>query len=266
MINNSFNFFKLTNIFFFSLIFFVIFDSLGHLLFSEFRDIKIFKLWGESTYNSYRTQKGWEYKIWIENGLIENLQVIILGFTIFYLISFYKKLFKFSYLKVFILLEILGLGFFFFEEISWGQHFIRFSTPNFLSEINNQKEFNLHNISNLFNELPKGFVFIWCGLSVPVVYFFKFKKQNLVNIIMPDKRLIYLSFVLISFKIPNWYVSTFDLIDYGSINEDGSYDHLNLLIKIISFDFIRLSELHELFFSYYFLWHSIFLKKKLNVI
>ncbi len=83
---------------------------------------------------------------------------------------------------------------------------------------------------------------------------------------MPDKRLIYLSFVLISFKIPNWYVSTFDIIDYGSINEDGSYDYLNLLIKIISFDFIRLSELHELFFAYYFLWHSIFLKRKLNVI
>ena len=262
MIKNSFNLFRLANLFFFSLIFFVIFDSLGHLLFNEFRDVKIFKLWGETTFNSYRTQKGWEYKIWIENGLIENLQAIILGFTIFYLISFYRKLFKFSYLKIFILLEILGLSFFFFEEISWGQHFIGFSTPNFLSDINNQNEFNLHNISNLFNELPKALVFIWCGLSVPIVYFIKFKKQILVDLIMPDRRLIYFSFVLIFFKIPNLYVSTFDLIDYGSVNKDGSYDYFNLLIKIISFDFIRLSELHELLFTYYFLWHSIFLKKK----
>ena len=45
----------------------------------------------------------------------------------------------------------LGLAFLFFfgagEEISWGQRILGFETPESLSEVNRQEEFNLHNLS-----------------------------------------------------------------------------------------------------------------------
>jgi len=44
---------------------------------------------------------------------------------------------------------IIGLVFlvFFGEEISWGQRLLNFRTPDWLKEINNQKEINFHNIN-----------------------------------------------------------------------------------------------------------------------
>jgi hypothetical protein len=51
-------------------------------------------------------------------------------------------------------LWMFGLAILFFiacgEEISWGQRIFNFATPEGLKEINQQKEFNIHNI-NLFN-------------------------------------------------------------------------------------------------------------------
>lgn len=43
------------------------------------------------------------------------------------------------------------LAFFFFvafgEELSWGQHYLKFSTPAAIEGLNQQEEFNLHNLS-----------------------------------------------------------------------------------------------------------------------
>lgn len=52
-----------------------------------------------------------------------------------------------------ILFLLLGLGLVFItgEEISWGQRILGFGTPEELTEVNNQDEFNLHNITHGFN-------------------------------------------------------------------------------------------------------------------
>ena len=39
-------------------------------------------------------------------------------------------------------------------------------------------KFNIHNISNLFNELPKSFVFLWCGLAIPCLKLFRLNEKN----------------------------------------------------------------------------------------
>ncbi len=36
------------------------------------------------------------------------------------------------------------------EELSWGQHILKFGTPDWLAEINGQRETNLHNINKKF--------------------------------------------------------------------------------------------------------------------
>ena len=50
-------------------------------------------------------------------------------------------------------LIFLGLAFLFFfgagEEISWGQRILGFQTPQTLSQVNRQEEFNLHNLTAL---------------------------------------------------------------------------------------------------------------------
>ena len=70
---------------------------------------------------------------------------------------------------------LLGLGFFFFvcagEEISWGQRIFGFATPDSVKAINEQEEFNLHNLQQEWIS-PLGIVsmiMIAFGVVVPLV-------------------------------------------------------------------------------------------------
>ena len=42
------------------------------------------------------------------------------------------------------------------EEASWGQHYLGWATPEGWSELNDQQETNLHNVSHLLDQLPRG--------------------------------------------------------------------------------------------------------------
>ena len=131
---------------------------------------------------------------------------------------------------------------------------------------NHQGEFNLHNTSNLFNEIPRTFVFFWCGFSIILVDFFKSNLNTYVkNIINPSSSLIIISFIIIFITVPDKIFSKFDLLKYSElhlINSMGKqvYDFFNIMPVILSLNFLKLSELQELFFTYYFFWHSYFLK------
>ena len=99
------------------------------------------KLYPEFYSITFGTQlEGWSEFIWFENGLIETLQIIILSIAILTLLNLYlskKKFFRTGLIKGFIIIEIIGLSYFFLEEISWGQHFLKFDTLRiFLNESN----------------------------------------------------------------------------------------------------------------------------------
>jgi len=254
--------YKISNSFFLILFFFILIDSfdhnLGFFLNKEFPNIYFF------TFGD--VEEGWRKEIWMENGLVEILQEIILFFTICYLIYFLKKLPTNVdiIIKIFLILEVIGLTYFFMEEISWGQHIIHFDTPKLLQNINHQKEFNIHNISNLFNELPKSFVFLWCGLAIPCLKLFRLnEKNNFYTIIKPNDKLIIISIILLVFTVPNLIVSKLNLIDYQNFHLASGYNFKMFFTIVLSFNFFRLSELHEFIFAYYFLWHSLFLKDKI---
>jgi len=58
------------------------------------------------------------------------------------------------------------------EEHSWGQHFWGWETPDEWSKINRQHETNLHNVSPLFNMLPRTVLeiaILLCGLVLPLL-------------------------------------------------------------------------------------------------
>ena len=102
-------------------------------------------------------QTGYNSVIWAENGLVELLQILFLLISIFLLIKFLKIVSKklHIYLRVIIFFYLIGVTYYFFEEISWGQHYFDWKSPYLFSYLNEQNETNLHNINNLFNQLPR---------------------------------------------------------------------------------------------------------------
>ncbi len=92
-----------------------------------------------------------------EFGLLENLTVLFLligvvaGARILAMDGATAR----GPLKAWVLLIVAGAIYFAGEEISWGQHFFGWSTPEGWARINEQAETNLHNTSSLFNQLPR---------------------------------------------------------------------------------------------------------------
>lgn len=57
------------------------------------------------------------------------------------------------------------------EEVSWGQHWLGWATPEWLAALNDQGETNLHNISSWLDQKPRALFLLWvlvAGLLVPV--------------------------------------------------------------------------------------------------
>jgi len=222
--------------------------------------------------------------LWKESGLVENLQSILLLFSIFFLISTSRKIKnQKTIIYFFIVIQYVGLIYFLGEEISWGQHIFHWASPDIFNELNNQKETNIHNISNLFNELPRTLVLLWCCFSSIAIIFLKrifIIEKKFVTAVCPDINLLFISLLLIFFVLPDLIISKFDLspihtsslknpdevVTYLIGDKPLSIETFNLKIyyEKISFNFLRLSELHELIFSYYFFIYSFALSKKLK--
>ncbi len=223
--------------------------------------------------------------LWAEGHFVENLQSILLFFSILLLFSSAKRIKKENInIHYFLIVQCLGLIYFFGEEISWGQHIFKWESPDIFLKQNIQEETNLHNISNLFNELPIGLVLIWCSFSamtiVVVNKIFKINKLTFL-IICPNKNLIYISLLLLFFTLPdltidklnlhpgqpfNFDIPNQEVISYMIGKKPPTVDtfRLGLFYEQISFNFLRLSELHELIFSYYFFIYSLTLREKIK--
>ena len=125
---------------------------------------------------------------------------------------------------------------------------------------------NLHNTSRIFNEFPRILVMLWCSLSIIILRYSKLTNlKELKTIIMPNVKLIFISYLLLIFIIPNLIFTKLGMVDFSKlhITENGIFKGFNIsaiLSIIFSFNFFRLSELQELLFAYYFMWHSLFLR------
>jgi len=125
----------------------------------------------------------WYNIIALENGVWETLTAVSLfaaGILMILAVKRFGKGFRFSLVGLptllFGVLLIAGAG----EEISWGQHWIGFETPDFLFSVNSQEEFNIHNInSHFFNHIQVIFFLLYtvifpilAQLFLEVRYFF----------------------------------------------------------------------------------------------
>ena len=209
-------------------------------------------------------KKSFFYNFWLENGIVESLQVILLIFSIYYLFKA-KNLFKEkNIISIFLILKVLALFYYLGEEISWGQNLIKWNTPEWFVENNNQKETNLHNVTNLLDQLPRSLVLIWCTLiPISIIIFNKFYniEKKFLIIFLPNKKIIYLVITILIFVLPDLIVDKFNInmSDGKMISRELSYD-----LDLITFNFLRLSELHELIFTFYFFIYSLAILKRKN--
>ncbi len=108
------------------------------------------------------------------SGLVESLTFFVLLVGIIFglcaVVLHWKKI-PSRLLRFGLIAWILGCVYFAGEEISWGQWYFGWSTPETLSDINRQDETNLHNTTSWLNEKPRTVVELWflfAGLFVAV--------------------------------------------------------------------------------------------------
>lgn len=115
-----------------------------------------------------------------ELGVIENITVIVLLFALVVAIKSYAYLrtFEFPIFKIWITLLTLGCFYYAGEELSWGQHWIGWATPETWQDINDQGETNLHNTSAILDQVPRTILTLAAvvgGIIVPIFFILRRK-------------------------------------------------------------------------------------------
>ncbi len=118
----------------------------------------------------------WERHVYREFGLVENLTAIFLLAAVIYACRAFAAS-RQGLQRCWLALLALGAFVFLGEEISWGQHYFGWSTPEDWSQLNKQRETNLHNISGslefLFTRIARSGLSIGCivgGFLIPWWY------------------------------------------------------------------------------------------------
>ena len=247
MKNNSKQYFNTILLFFYIFIFLLIYER--HLCFS-------LGLYTADKWNNFFYVficENLKIDFWSENKLVENIQSFLLLISILIFFVVLKKIDKKNkFIFYFFSAFFLGLIYYLGEEISWGQHILKWKSPNIFVELNHQKETNLHNISNLFNEIPRSIVLIWCSISALLAsQINKLKKFKLI--ICPINQLLFISFSLILVLLPDLFLSKLDI-------------EFNRVTQRLTLNFLRLSELQELIICFYFFIYSLSIYKNLEKI
>ncbi len=115
-----------------------------------------------------------------EQGIIENYTFVVLFIAIIVgVLSILKmKSFEFPFFKFWLSLLVLGCVYYAGEEVSWGQHWFGWVTPEGWMDVNDQGETNLHNTSALLDQVPRMLLTIAAvvgGVMIPVYLMIKEK-------------------------------------------------------------------------------------------
>jgi hypothetical protein len=129
------------------------------------------------------------------------------------------------------------------EEASWGQHYVGWATPGLWEVVNDQQETNLHNISNLFDQLPRGILLIGIVLTGTIYPWLLLKRPGFLpgrfNFTYPPLAL----FPLAALICACW--------GYRSLSKSELFGpYLNY----------RSGEFQELFIVWFLLYYALFLR------
>ncbi|MBI1328233.1 MAG: hypothetical protein GC136_11435 [Alphaproteobacteria bacterium] len=181
-----------------------------------------------------------------ELGLVESLQVGVLFLCASYILLLLCRQHKKLPRYIICWLGLCGVAtiFILLEEISYGQHYVGWQTPEPLEKLNNQHETNLHNMSSWFDQKPRAMLelsVIVGGLLMPLLRTLSplalSKIPSKITPLLPDSALFVTALLAI---LPRVYERIVDQL--------GHY-HLHL--------FTRTSEVQELYFYYFMLLYVL---------
>ncbi|MGH6866078.1 MAG: hypothetical protein ACREDO_07920 [Methyloceanibacter sp.] len=90
------------------------------------------------------------------------------------------------------------------EEMSWGQHFFQWNTPEYWAAVNRQQETNLHNTYYVFEKLPRNLLELGVvigGLLVPLAAaFYPSLRANRFSLFLPPSALVPTALGAVAFK------------------------------------------------------------------
>lgn len=130
------------------------------------------------------------------------------------------------------------------EEISWGQHFLNWDTPEYWRNVNDQHETNLHNTSSWLDQKPRLLLFIGIvmgGIIFPLLQ--KYKPGTLPEkfaIIYPPAFLMPTALLVLGPYLAEKILAAFD----------GGF-------------FERVSEVQEIYMFYFVLLYMIVLRRRI---
>lgn len=182
-----------------------------------------------------------------EGGPHETLEEIFicLAFLVGFVTLVQTRLTKGVWLAVWLGIATLCCFYVAGEEISWGQHIIHWSTPEYWQAINDQGETNLHNTSSWLDQKPRLLLLIGIlvgGLIIPALK--KFKPE-----LLPERfSIIY---------PPSWLSVTagFVIGFYALGKIDKALDDVIILERV--------SEVEEIYMFYFVLLYLIALRRRI---
>ena len=91
------------------------------------------------------------------------------------------------------------------EEMSWGQHFFHWNTPEYWAEVNRQEETNLHNTYAIFEKTPRSILELSIalgGLGVPfAAIFYPWLRACRASLFLPANAMVPLAIGAMFFKV-----------------------------------------------------------------
>ena len=180
-----------------------------------------------------------------ENGFLELTQFGIMVFAFLVALIGLFKVYLSGHFMVFVWLLLGALGSLYVagEEVSWGQHFIGWSSGDFLMQINDQGETNLHNTSSWLDQKPRvvlEVLIMTAGILIPVLKSAERVKLPVVfDDIYPPLSLVPVACIVLGVKLSEKMLEALDVVFYT-----------------------RDSEVIELYSYYYVLLYLIYVTKK----
>jgi hypothetical protein len=182
-----------------------------------------------------------------EQGPHELIQFIILVFAFLTSLMILLRLNwkKQMWLAVWVGIAALACFYVAGEEVSWGQKFLNWNTPEYWAAINDQNETNLHNTSSWLDQKPRLILLIGVivgGLVIPAL-------RRFAPHMVPKKfEIIY----------PPAYLGIISAITLGLVLAD-KYDEADKTVQL----FERVSEVMELYLYYFVLLYLVALRRRI---
>jgi hypothetical protein len=140
-------------------------------------------------------------------GILEFSQFIILLVALAIAVRLLFKPFvrKRPFVFAVTIIVVLGCIYTAGEEMSWGQHFFHWKTPEYWAMVNRQQETNLHNIYPAFEQWPRTVVALGVaigGILVPLAAaFFPRVRSNRMSLFLPASALLPTAVIAMGFKL-----------------------------------------------------------------